>query len=156
MESDKITYKYSKGNCLIYSLLLLGLIIWISTSILKFVKTHDTAGIIFFGLIVFIQTIFLIIITVRYSIPAIRGKVALEINQQGIIDYTRNIIIEWADISDLRMGENRGSSTIYFYFKLSNDSEDYIRTRLMWVEGDDLEIYGVIEANLEKRGLLKS
>jgi hypothetical protein len=150
MEKDNITYQYSKGSCVFYSLLLLGFIIWISTSVSDAVKSHDTDRVIFFGLIVFAQVVFLTIITIRYSIPAIRGRIALEINQQGIVDYTRNTLTEWADISDLRMAENKGDATIYLYFKRPDNSEDYKRIRLRWVKGDYLEIYGIIEANMEE------
>ncbi|MDB5126892.1 hypothetical protein [Mucilaginibacter sp.] len=155
MESDKITYKYSKGTCFFYSCFLLWIVYMLSTS-LSNSSPNNNGGIIFFCGFSSIPIVFLIFITIRYTIPAIRGKVAFEINQQGVIDYARNFIIEWADISDFRMGENKGDATLYFYFKLSNGIEDFKITRLRWVKGDYLEIYGIIEANLEERGPLKS
>ena len=156
MEEGKITYQYSKGNCFFYSCLLLILIYLLSTSLSNLFNNHGIDGIMEFGFFLLLPVAFFIRITKRYTIPAIKGKVALEINQQGVIDYARNFIIEWADISDFRMGKNKGDATLYFYFKLSNGIEDFKITRLRWVDGDSLEIYGIIEANLEERGLPKS
>lgn len=143
MEEDNITYLYSRGNCVLYSFFML----WAMFLTILFASD----GLIFFGLIFFLEVAFLIFITIKYSIPAIKGKVALEINQQGIIDYTRNIIVEWIDMSDLRMEEIKGIATIHLYFKVANKADDYTRIRLQWVDGSALEIYGIIEANMEER-----
>lgn len=156
MEDGNITYLYSKGSCILYSFFVLWAMFLTCLFALDAYKPNYTSGMIFWGLILLAELAFLIIITIRYSIPAIKRKVALEINQQGIIDYTRNTITEWTDITDLRMAENKGDATIYLYFKRPDNSEDYKRLRLRWVKGDYLEIYGIIEANLEERGSYRS
>ncbi|WP_147321950.1 hypothetical protein [Mucilaginibacter conchicola] len=114
-------------------------------------EKHHTSSAVAAALVILAPVIYLVRITIKYTIPAIKGKTALEINQTGIIDYARHFIIEWADITDLRLFYNRGMATIYFHFKDTEGVEDYIRTRLIWVSGDSREIYSIIAANLEDR-----
>ncbi|MET3979231.1 hypothetical protein ABIB62_001818 [Mucilaginibacter sp. UYP25] len=147
---DKITYPFSKWTCFFYSCFLLTLIAVWGACNSDLLKGYTIYGMFEFGFLLLLPVAFFIRILKRYVIPAIKGKPALEINQQGVIDYARNFMIEWADISDFRMGENKGDATLYFYFKLSSGIEDFKIMRLRWVNGDYLEIYGIIEANLEE------
>jgi hypothetical protein len=157
MDDDKIVYQYSKNTCFLYSVLLLIIIVIGMQGLLDVIKHINSFDLVFFGAFSFIPIIGLVFITIKFSLPAIKGKIAFEINQQGVTDHIRNFSFKWDEISDLRMSTNReGNAFLYIYFKRPNGKEDYKRTLLMWVKGSDLEIYGIIEANMEDRGFRRN
>src|SRR5258708_14187854 len=75
--------------------------------------------IIAFADLIFIA--FLIFILVKRLIPALRNEVALELNEEGITDYTRNIVIEWREVKDINMERGRSFSKMLVDLKEETD-----------------------------------
>ena len=53
--------------------------------------------------------------------PALNNQVALELNHEGITDYTRNIVIEWADVKNIDMELGRNFSKMIIDLKHETD-----------------------------------
>ncbi|QXV67136.1 hypothetical protein INP83_08650 [Mucilaginibacter sp. 21P] len=147
---DKITYRYSWSYCLINYGLLAWALYLISSPFSKALSKNIVDELYYGTAVLTLITIFLYI-TIRYTIPMLRGKIAFEINQIGVVDHSQNFIIEWGDITDIKLSQGRSVTALYFYFKGPNGSHDRVWTRLNWVNGEAKEIYGIIEANLEDR-----
>ena len=48
----------------------------------------------------------------KYFIPAINGRTAVRLNNQGIIDNVRNNTIEWDNVKEIRLVNSRGTNFI--------------------------------------------
>ena len=95
-----IKFAYSKKSAYAVLLVLVVLIsLLLKTCISSFMVQDMFGGIIFavFALAVFALLVLMIITRL---IPAMRGDVALELDENGIRDHIRNIIIDWKDIED--------------------------------------------------------
>jgi len=78
---------------------------------------------------------------IKYLIPALQNKVALELNKTGIVSYIKNVVIEWKDIERIDLRTTRTSSLLYITFKWETDHGNYIRIPLGPVGGSDSDIY---------------
>jgi hypothetical protein len=83
-------------------------------------------------------------------IPALKNKVALELNEQGITDYMRNIVIEWRDVQDINMEQGRNFSKMVIGLKEETEYGKQIAIPLRWIAGKDLEICQTTQAYLEE------
>jgi hypothetical protein len=77
-------------------------------------------------------------------IPALQGKTALELNEQGITDYIRNIVIEWSYVQDLAHEYGRNASKIIVKLKHETEYGTEVVIRLRWVKGKDREIFEAV------------
>jgi hypothetical protein len=103
--------------------------------------------------IAFADLIFLslfIFILIKRLIPAFRNEVALELNEEGITDYTRNIVIGWGDVKDINLERGRSFSKMVIDLKEETDYGKQIAISLRWVEGKDLEICETAMAYFEE------
>jgi hypothetical protein len=100
------------------------------------------ADLIFFSLFVFVL--------IKRLIPALRNQVALELNEHGITDFTRNIVIEWTDVKALNMERGRSSSKMVVDLKEETDYGKQIAISLRWITGKDLEICETTQAYFEE------
>jgi hypothetical protein len=100
------------------------------------------ADLIFLSLFIFVL--------IKRLIPALRNDIALELNEEGITDYTRNIVIEWPDVKNIDMQMGRNSSKMLIDLKQETDYGQQIAISLRWVEGKDLEICETTQAYFEE------
>ena len=94
--------------------------------------------------------LFFIFILIKRLIPALRNEVALELNDQGINDFTRNIIIEWPDVKAIDMQQGRSFSKMIIDLKQETDYGTQVAISLRWVAGKDLEICQAAEDYFEE------
>ncbi len=98
--------------------------------------------------------VFLVYILLKRLLPALRHEVALELSEAGITDYTRNIVIEWADVKNIDMQLARNFSKMIVDLKEETDYGTQIAISLRWIAGNDLEICQTTQAYFEEiRGL---
>jgi len=53
--------------------------------------------------------------------PALDGDIAMEMDENGIKDYIRNIILDWKDIEDIGLKPGRSSAMLVFELKFDSD-----------------------------------
>lgn len=94
-------------------------------------------------------TLFLYVL-IKRLIPALKNEVALELNEEGITDYIRNIVIEWADVQDINLERGRNFSKMVIDLKEETDYGKQIAISLRWVAGKDLEICNTTMAYFEE------
>ncbi|MCR8558322.1 hypothetical protein KXD93_11735 [Mucilaginibacter sp. BJC16-A38] len=81
------------------------------------------------------------LLVVKRLIPAMQGKTALELNENCIIDYIRNITINWTDVKEIGLVRGRSSSLIRVSLKWVSDYGSEIDIPLRFVKGKDEAIY---------------
>ncbi len=94
--------------------------------------------------------VFFVFILIKRLIPAFRNQVALELNEDGITDYQRNIVIEWADVQDISQEFGRSFSKMVIDLKHETDYGSQIAISLRWVAGKDKEICETTMAYFEE------
>ena len=92
------------------------------------------------------------LLTIKRLIPALKGEIALELNEQCVIDYIRNITIDWKDIKDINLKGGRSASIILIELKWESDYGSQIAIPLRWVKGKDAEIYETVMTYFEQAG----
>ena len=136
MQSTQL--KYNKGFGFITFFGLLALFIFILIKTFQYTDTSNTKIMICFdGLLL----LFLIVVAIKYFIPAITGKIALEINEDYILDNTRHQQIKWAAVKELHLVDFRNSSGVEIILK--NDQPSKL-IRLQYIAGADQEIFDVL------------
>ena len=148
--TETIQYPYSK-NTAILGLVLPLVFFAITFNNLRY--SYANGLILSWVLITLANLIFLlqfIYIFLKRSLPALRNQVALELNEDGITDYTRNIVIEWADVKNIDMQLGRNFSKMIIDLKQETDYGKQIAISLRWVAGRDIEICNTTQAYFEE------
>jgi len=101
-----------------------------------------------FSLFMFISLAAIIIS--KRLIPAIKGEIALQLDDEGISDYIRDISIEWADIKEISLVRGRSAATMQIDLKFESDYGSRVGIALRWVQGKDSEIYETTMAYFEQ------
>src|SRR6185436_14841005 len=91
--TDIIQIKYNKAFAYVITICLCGFLIVINSN-----KTTDLRGILIPNILFGALTIYFF---VKLFIPAVKEKVALELNDRGIYDYTRNQNTSWGNVIDI-------------------------------------------------------
>ena len=84
------------------------------------------------------------LLIIKRLIPAIQGKTALELNDTCIVDYIRNITVDWKDIKEINLIRGRSSSLIRVSLRWVSDYGSEIDIPLRFVKGKDNEIYSTV------------
>jgi len=136
-----IQYPYSKATSYLYTLSPLVIVTLSVSHLIHFIQAKDFTSsiliIVFDGLFV----LMMLFVAIRFALPAILGKIALEFSNEGIVDYKRNIIIPWGDIKDIDLRSSQTQSSLYITFNGTTDHGTHIRVPLGYVKGDDESIY---------------
>lgn len=149
---EKISFRYSLISSLLYASFFAIPVLWLGIDLYDYFSVGRISGVFVMSIFFAFFMVYAAFIIYKYVIPAFKKSTALEINQQGIIYYPQNVIIEWTDITDLRLANNtQGFSTLHCYYNLFNGRETCIKMSLTWVDCDDEDVFGIIEANLEER-----
>ena len=93
---------------------------------------------------------YLVFILIKRLIPALQSKTALELNEKGIVDCIRNILIEWSYVQDLAHEYGRNSSKIIVKLKHETEYGSEVVIRLRWVKGKDRKIFDEAYAYFEE------
>ncbi|MDP9077230.1 MAG: hypothetical protein M3O71_07410 [Bacteroidota bacterium] len=136
---ETIQFKYNKGFGFISFFGILSLFIF---NLIKSFNYTDIADIKIMIGFEAIMLLFLIIVGVKYFVPVITNKIALEINKEGIIDNTRHNQFYWGNIKFIRQVNLKNSSAIEIGL-LDSNSTNLIR--LQYIAGTDYEIFNAVE-----------
>jgi hypothetical protein len=148
--TETIQYPYSKNTSVLG--LMLPLVFFAITSN-NLLYAYANGFILSWALISLADLIFLaqfIYIFLKRFLPAVRNQVALELNEEGITDYTRNIVIEWADVKNIDMQLGRNFSKMIIDLKQETDYGTQIAISLRWVTGRDIDICNTTQAYFEE------
>src|SRR5579872_6883578 len=88
--------------------------------------------------VIFLVLLGLLIVT--RLVPALKGNTALELDDEGISDYIRNISVNWIDIQDISLVPGRSSSMLRIDLKWESEYGSQVNIPLRWVKGKDAEI----------------
>jgi hypothetical protein len=134
-------YLYSKKNGFVTLTVLLILGLLFISNIFKAYNTNDKIDVYIFALLTAALAFVLVILIARRLLPALKNQVVLEFNEKGIIDYLRNVTIDWKDIKSIDFKRTRSSSMIWLQLKWESDYGSQIFISLRWVTGKDNDIY---------------
>ena len=149
----KVTFQYSRISSLLFTILPLGIILMSVPNLIKFIKTHDTTNWLLILSFDFFFLLLLVYIIFKQLVPALQGKIALEINQDGIISYVRNFDISWEDVQRIELKTGKSSSSLYITFKYETDHGRNLRISLGFVDGNESQIYDTVITYFEKSKL---
>ena len=105
------------------------------------IKANGTLIWMVFGLCALIFLSLMTLLIIKRLIPALKGDIALELDNEGINDYVRDVSIGWKDIKDIKLIRGRSSSIMQINLKWESDYGSQIAIYLRWVRGSDSEIY---------------
>jgi hypothetical protein len=145
-----IQFRYSKKAGIAGMAVLLIFICLLLTTAIRNYLGHDILGTVIFGLfaLVFIAVMGLMIVT--RLIPAFKREVALELDENGVKDYIRNIILDWKDVEDIALKPGRSSAMLIFELKFESDFGKSVAISLRWVEGRENDIYDTVLAYFDE------
>jgi len=147
---ETIVYPYSKNSAVLGVVLPL-VFFAITFNNLKYSWLNHyniSLMLIFLADLVFLSLF--IFVLIKRLVPALRNEVALELNDEGITDYLRNIVIEWADVKDINMESGRNFSKMIIDLKHETEYGSQIAISLRWIKGKDLEICETTMAYFEE------
>lgn len=139
-----IRFRYSKKSGFIgVGILLIAVLLLLRTCLIS-LYTHDVVGCVVFGVLGAVVAAVLGIMVYARLIPALKGEIALELDERGMKDYIRNIAIDWKDVEDIFLQPGRSSPMLVIELKFDSDLGKRVRVLLRWVEGRDIEIYNTV------------
>lgn len=145
-----VQLKYSKKSGFIGVVVLLVAFLLLLRTCLVNYYAHDITGAVVFGLFSVVVAVVMGIMINARLIPALRGEVAFELDEQGMKDYIRGITIDWKDVEDIYLQPSRSSSMLVFELKFESDFGKRIHVLLRWVEGRDSEIFNRVVAYFDE------
>lgn len=113
-------------------------------------QANNTLGWGIFALFAIGFVFMLGMLVTKRLIPALKGDIALELDEEGISDYIRDVSISWPDIGQISIKSGRSASTLQIDLKWESDYGTQIAIPLRWVKGKDREIYETALAYFEQ------
>jgi len=141
-EVIQIPYSKKSGYAGLAVLLLLMLLL-LRTTITNYLA-HDILGASIFGVFVLFILFLVGLLIITRLIPAFKGEVALELDENGVKDYIRNIILDWKDIEDIGLRPGRSTAMLVFELKFDSDFGKQVFVSLRWVDGKDQDIFKTV------------
>ncbi|TSJ40230.1 hypothetical protein FO440_10720 [Mucilaginibacter corticis] len=138
---ETTTFLYSKRNSIVTIIVMLVLGVLFTSNINKAYSNNDKPDLIVFAGLLVLLAFVLVIVVAKRLLPALRREVILEFNETVLIDYLRNITVNWGDIESIGFRRTRSSSMMILNLKWESDYGKYITVSLRWVEGKDNDIY---------------
>jgi hypothetical protein len=133
---ETIQYPYSKKSGFAGLAIMLVFILLLGRTWAMSYLVHDVPGMVIFGIFILVILIIMGIMIYARLIPALKGEVALELDNDGVKDYIRNIILDWKDVEDIGLRPGRSSAMLIFELKFDSDFGKRVAVGLRWVEGD--------------------
>jgi hypothetical protein len=90
------------------------------------------------------------LLIIKRLVPAIKGDIALQLDDEGISDYIRDISINWTDIKEVNLVRGRSASTMQIDLKFESGHGSRIAIPLRWIKGNDDDIYEATMAYFEQ------
>jgi hypothetical protein len=140
-------YPYSI-NYSLASILVMLILLWLLFS--NVANANTTVIWVVFGIFSIAFAVLMVLLIVKRVIPALKGKTALELNDEVLIDYIRNITINWPDIKEISMVRGRSSAIMRIDLKWESDYGSEIAIPLRWIKGKDDDIYNTVMAYYEQ------
>lgn len=103
-----------------------------------------------FGVFMLFFLFMVVLLIMKRLVPAIKGDIALQVDDEGVSDYIRDISIGWEDIKEINLVRGRSASTMQIFLKFESDHGSQIDIPLRWVKGKDSEIYETTMAYFEQ------
>lgn len=146
---SSVKYPYSLNYSLATFLVMLVLMLLLFS---KVAASNSTASWIIYGVFVLVFLLISALLLVKRILPAIQGKTALELNNICLIDYLRNITVDWKDVKSIEFIRGRSSSLILLNLKWESDYGTGIAIPLRFVKGKDEDICNQAQVYLEQFG----
>jgi hypothetical protein len=150
MLSNTTNYPYSKKNGFVTIGVLVVLGLLFISNILKAYYNHDRIDLVVFIVLTLALIFVLGIVIFKRLRPALNGETALEFNDKEIVDYLRNITINWQDIESIDFKRTRSSAMLWIKLKWESDYGSAIFISLRWIEGSDSDIYSTALSYFDK------
>jgi hypothetical protein len=125
---------------------LLLMVIFISLLFVNVLTANSFVGWAVFSVFALAFLLMFVLVVVKRLIPALKGDIALQLDEDGISDYIRNISINWIDIEEISLVRGRSASSVRLGLKFVSDYGNLIIIPLRWVKGNDDDIYDTITA----------
>ncbi|HEY4326183.1 MAG TPA: hypothetical protein VGN20_19505 [Mucilaginibacter sp.] len=139
--TDPIQYPYSLKFSLATIVLMILLILLLLNNVMR---ANTTLIWVAFGISAFIFLFLFTLLVLKRLIPALKGDIALALDDEGINDYIRDVSIGWKDIKEIKLIRGRSASTMQINLKWESDYGSQIAIPLRWVKGKDDEIYETV------------
>jgi hypothetical protein len=138
---EPIQYPYSRKFSTFAVLVVLALMLFLlnSAATNKFIF----AWVIYSFIALVLISLGTVLVVKRFA-PALRGDVALQLDDEGISDYIKDVSIKWDDIEAIRLSAGPGSAIIVVHLKWESDFGSQVAIYLRWVQGNDKEIYSTM------------
>ena len=146
MPPEVVKFPYSKKSCYAGLGVMIALMLLMLKTCAGSYMSGDMLGAGLFGFFILMLTALMVLMIVSRLVPAVNGEIALELDENGVKDYIRNIILDWKDIEDIGLKPGRSSAMLVFELKFDSDLGERIFTSLRWVEGRDKDIYKTVLA----------
>lgn len=125
------------------------MVLFISLLFINVLAADSFVGWAVFSLFALAFLLMFVLVIVKRFVPALRGDIALQLDEEGISDYIRNISINWGDIDEISMVRGRSASSVRVGLKFDSDYGNWIIIPLRWIKGNDDDIYDAITAYYE-------
>jgi hypothetical protein len=150
MPPEIIKFAYSKRSAYAALIVVVVLILLLLKTCVTSFMAHDMVGGGIFAVFISLLLALLGLMIVTRFIPAMRGEVALELDDNGVKDYIRNIALDWKDVEDIGLKPGRSSAMLIFELKFDSDFVKRVFVSLRWVDGRDAEIYNKVLAYFDE------
>jgi len=144
-----VKYPYSLNYSLATFLVMLVLMLLLFSNV---AASKSTVSWIIYGVFVLVFLLISALLLVKRILPAIQGKTALEFNNICLIDYLRNITVDWKDVKSIEFIRGRSSSILLLNLKWASDYGSEIAIPLRFVKGKDEDICNQAQVYLEQFG----
>jgi len=146
---EPIKYPYSLNYSLATFVVMLVLMLMLFSNV---AASHSNTAWLIYGVFVLVFVAVSVLLIVKRLLPAAQGQTALELNETCIIDYLRNITVDWKDVKSVELIRGRSSSLLQLNLKWVSDYGSEIAIPLRFVKGKDEEIYSQVQAYLAQFG----
>jgi hypothetical protein len=102
---------------------------------------NSSIGWVIFGVFMLFFLFMIALLIMKRLIPAINGDISLQLDDEGISDYIRDVSIDWQDIKAINLVRGRSASVMRIDLKFESDYGSQVDIALRWVKGRDKEIY---------------
>ncbi|MDB5016720.1 MAG: hypothetical protein JWQ84_1552 [Mucilaginibacter sp.] len=131
------------------------MIIFLLMLLSNVIAAHNIAAWVIFCVLGIAFGFMIVLLVVKRLIPALKGDIALSLDQQGISDYIRDVSIGWKDIKEISLVRGRSASTLRIDLKWESDYGSQIAIPLRWIKGKDQEIYETVLCYFEEESIDK-
>jgi hypothetical protein len=114
------------------------------------IGANSKLGWIIYGIFSLMFLLMAALLISKRLIPAIKGNIALQLDDEGISDYIRDVSIDWKDIKDINLVGGRSAAIMQVNLKFESDYGSQVNIPLRWVRGKDEEIYDTTMAYFEQ------